>query len=90
MESIYSNKIRISLKAARVNAEMTQLEAAKKLTDITGIYITKDRIRYFEKSPQNVPDLFGKELAEMYQIPRDCIFFGTLSTKSCHRFRKKD
>ncbi|WP_105965026.1 Cro/Cl family transcriptional regulator [Apilactobacillus micheneri] len=90
MKSISDNKLRISLKAARVNANMTQSEAAKKLTDITEVYITKDRIRYFEKSPQNVPDVFGKELAKMYKIPRDCIFFGTLSTKSCHRFRKRD
>ncbi|TPR41244.1 XRE family transcriptional regulator [Apilactobacillus micheneri] len=80
-----NKKIRISLKAARVNANMTQLQAAASLSDYTGVYITKDRIRYFEQSPNEVPDIFGKALSKIYGIPVDNIFFGSLSTKSCRK-----
>ncbi|TPR21473.1 XRE family transcriptional regulator [Apilactobacillus timberlakei] len=80
-----NKKIRISLKAARVNANMTQLQAAESLSDYTGIYITKDRIRYFEQYPEYVPDIFGKSMSRIYGIPVDNIFFGSLSTKSCRK-----
>lgn len=66
----------ISLKAARVNAELTQLEAAKRLG------VCKSTIMNWEsgKSSPTADNL--KALCEVYQMPYDCIFLPERLAKS--------
>ena len=65
-----ANPPKISLEAARVNAEMTQKEAASALN------VTPATIRNWEAGI-TVPS-FAKveEMADLYQYPMDYIFFG--------------
>ncbi|MCI6408022.1 MAG: helix-turn-helix transcriptional regulator [Veillonella caviae] len=63
-------QIQISLKAARVNAELTLIEAAK----IIGI--GKDRLLKWEKNPALVNPIYQKKISDAYKIPIDLIFFG--------------
>lgn len=62
--------IRISLRAARVNAELTVMEAAKKMD------IGKDRLLKWEANPELVNGIYQKRFAEVYGLPVDAIFFG--------------
>lgn len=62
--------IRISLKAARVNADLTILEAAKQ------IGIGKDTLMKWEKKPDRVDTRYQKLISKTYEFPIDCIFFG--------------
>lgn len=70
------NDIQITLEAARVNAGMTQEQAA--------VYMGVDRstIRRWEKG-KKLPDIDDcKRLAKLYEIPLDFIFFGKKLAKS--------
>lgn len=61
---------RISLKAARVNADLSQQEAAKKLG------ISKATLQNYEAG-NTVPDiLLSHKIEEVYNFPIDYIFFG--------------
>lgn len=63
-------KLQISLAAARVNAELTQSQVA----DI--MQVDRSTIRRWEKN-EKIPNYDEtKKLAEVYNIPMDCIFFG--------------
>lgn len=62
--------IQISLKAARINAGMTLIEAAK------SIGIGKDTLLKWEKRPELVNPLFQSKISEAYNFPIDNIFFG--------------
>lgn len=62
--------IRISLKAARVNAGYGVLEAAKLLG------VGKDTLLKWEKQPEIVQARYQKIISETYQMPIDYIFFG--------------
>lgn len=62
--------IQISLKAARVNAGMTLMEAAKR------IGIGKDTLLKWERHPELVNPLFQSKISEAYCFPIDNIFFG--------------
>ena len=62
--------IQISLKAARVNANLSIINAAKKLG------IGKDRLIKWEKTPDIVPPRFQKIISTAYKMPIDNIFFG--------------
>lgn len=59
----------ISLKAARVNAKLTQKEASKKL----GVSVST--IVSWEKEPEKVSALMQKKIEETYGIPIDKIIF---------------
>lgn len=61
--------IQISLKAARINAGMTLIEAAK------SIGIGKDTLLKWEKRPELVNPLFQSKISEAYNFPIDNIFF---------------
>ena len=63
--------VQISLKAARVNANMTILEASK------SIGIGKDTLIKWEKDSGLVNPNRQQEISKTYGIPIDCIFFGT-------------
>lgn len=62
---------RISLKAARVNANLSQREAAKRLG------ISKATLQNYETG-NTVPDiLMSRKIEDVYSFPMDYIFFGT-------------
>lgn len=69
-------EFQISLAAARVNAEMTQEEAAKQMQ------VTKQTIVNWEKGRvvPRIPEI--QMLSRMYNIPQDYIFLPSYSTKS--------
>lgn len=62
--------VKISLRAARVNANLTVLEAAEK------VGIGKDRLLKWEANPALVNSIYQIKFSEAYSIPVDCIFFG--------------
>ena len=62
--------IQISMKAARVNAGLTILNAAH----IIGI--GKDTLLKWEKKPGLVNPIYQKRISDAYNFPIDYIFFG--------------
>lgn len=60
---------KISMKAARVNADLIIVEAAKK------IGIGKDTLMKWEKNPGLVNPLYQEKISEVYKIPIDMINF---------------
>lgn len=62
-------ELQISLKAARVNAKLNLIPAAKLLG------ISKDTLIKWEKNSGLVNPLWQKKIAEIYKIPVDAIFF---------------
>ena len=60
---------KISLKAARVNANLTLLDAAKLLG------IGKDTLLKWERNPDRVQPRYQKRISEVYEMPIDVIFF---------------
>lgn len=70
------NNIQITLEAARVNAGLTQEQAA------INMGVDRSTIRRWEKG-QKLPAIDDcKRLAEIYGIPFDFIFFGKRLAKS--------
>lgn len=66
--------VQISLAAARVNANMTQEDVAKRLK------VGKNTILAWEKGRSEPSASQAKELARIYNIPMDFIFFGSYPT----------
>lgn len=64
------NTIQISLKAARVNAELTVVEASKLLG------ISPTTLIKWERNPGNLTPNQQKKLEDVYKFPTDNIFFG--------------
>jgi transcriptional regulator with XRE-family HTH domain len=62
--------VQITLRAARVNAGLTIIQAAK------AIGVGKDRIIKWEKNSGLVNPIYQKKISKAYKIPIDCIFFG--------------
>lgn len=62
--------MQITLRAARVNAGLTLVEAAK----LFGI--SKDTLSKYERDSSNVPRKFFIKIEEIYGVPVDNIFFG--------------
>lgn len=62
--------IQISLKAARVNAGMSQKEAANKAN------VHVQTLGKYENDSNDIPVSLLKTLASIYRIPMDCIFLG--------------
>lgn len=69
-----TDKIQITLAAARVNAGLTQDEVARDLK------ISKQTVINWEKGRVEVPFLALKILSDMYNIPIDYIILPTKST----------
>lgn len=63
------NMIKISLRAARVNAELTQDNAAKALG------ISHSTLVKWEKHPDIIPAYRWKIISELYRIPVECLLF---------------
>jgi transcriptional regulator with XRE-family HTH domain len=66
-------RLQITLRAARVNAGLTLVEAAK----LFGI--NKDTLSKYEKDSSNVPRKFFIKIEEIYGVPVDNFFFGVES-----------
>ena len=62
-------KLRISLAAARVNAELTQSEVAKML------HVSPNTLVAWEKGKAEPSISQGRTLSELYKIPLDSIIF---------------
>lgn len=73
---------RITLKAARINAGLSQAEAASELSKYFGIKISRQRISFYEKHPEETPIGWGDAFARLYKWPRDGINFAPESTLS--------
>jgi len=63
------SELKISLKAARVNAGIRLLDAAKQ------IGVGKDTLLKWERHPGLVQARYQKTISEVYKIPIDNIFF---------------
>lgn len=61
---------KISLKAARVNARLTLIEAARLLG------IGKDKLIKWEKHSGLVPPVWQQKISAVYKMPLDMIYFG--------------
>lgn len=66
---------RISLRAARTNANLTQAEAAEKLSEYFGMKVSRQRVMEYEKHPAETPPAFGQGFANIYNIPLEGISF---------------
>lgn len=64
------DRVKISLKAARVNANLTILEASENLG------IGKDTLIKWERNSGHVNPIWQSKISEVYDIPIDYIFFG--------------
>ena len=62
-------KLRISLAAARVNAELTQSEVAKML------HVSPNTLVAWEKGKTEPSISQGRTLSELYKIPLDSLIF---------------
>lgn len=60
--------IQITLRAARVNAGLTVIQAAK------AIGVGKDRLIKWERNSGLVNPIYQKKISKAYKIPIDCIF----------------
>lgn len=61
-------KLRISLAAARVNAEMTQEEVAKEM------HVSKNTVVNWEKGKSEPSISQSRELSKLYRMPLEYIF----------------
>ncbi len=66
---------KITLKAARVNAKLTQTEAARALSSYFGLNISRQRVASFERNPNNVPPAWAEGFSKIYNIPLGNISF---------------
>lgn len=74
--------LRITLKAARVNANLKQNEVAEKLSDILNENVTRQKVSYFEENPDETPIKYADAFSQIYGISKDHIFFNSRSTLS--------
>ncbi len=72
----------ITMRAARVNAGLSQLEAAKQLG------INKDTLWRYEKDNSNLSRNVIEKVENLYKIPSNNIFFG-LESDYFRNLRKK-
>lgn len=63
------NKLKISLAAARVNAEMTQEDVAKEM------HVSKNTVVNWEKGKSEPTISQSIELSKLYNMPLEYIFF---------------
>lgn len=65
--------LKITLRAARVNAGLRLIEAAGRFG------INKDTLSKYEKDSTNIPRSIFIKIEEVYKVPVDNIFFGNES-----------
>lgn len=74
--------LKITLNAARVNANMTQEEAAESLSKMLEESVTRQKVAYYEQHPDDTPIKYANAFSKIYNIPRNNIFFHCESTLS--------
>lgn len=74
--------VMMTLKAARVNSDLTQNDVVKILDNDYCIDITRQKLAQYEKDSTNVSVTLSKALSEIYAISSENIFFGNGSTLS--------
>lgn len=67
-----SSNTKITLKAARVNAGLSQNEAAKRYF---GMPISRQRVASFESNPDKVPPAWAEGFSKIYNISLGDISF---------------
>lgn len=75
-------RVRISLKAARINAGLSQMQAAKLLGKELGQKVSRQRLSMIESYEYELAPVYGLALSHIYKIPQDCINFDKESTLS--------
>ena len=70
-----SSNTKITLKAARVNAGLSQTEAAKSLSSYFGMPISRQRVASFESNPDKVPPAWAEGFSKIYNISLGDISF---------------
>ena len=65
----------VTLKAARVNADLTRPAVIERLNTEHGIKITVGTLASYEKKATQPDDITAKALAAIYNIPVDNIIF---------------
>lgn len=69
-----ADTLKISLKAARVNANMTQDDVCREM------HISKKTLGNWEQGAVNIPFISLTALSNLYNVPVDNIFLKTKST----------
>lgn len=69
--------LKITLIAARANADMKQEQVARRLTSILGDKVNRQKVSYYEKHPDETPMKYADAFSKIYNIPRDNIFFNS-------------
>lgn len=75
--------MKISLKAARVNRNLTLDEVVKILEEEHNYKITRQKLSKYENDSSDISITLVNTLCEIYNISIDYIFFGNKSTLSC-------
>lgn len=79
--------MQFTLKAARVNSDLTQDEVVKILLEKFKVKTTRQKLAEYEKDASEVPITLAQNLAEIFGMTTEDIFFGDKSTLS-YTFRK--
>lgn len=66
---------KMTIKAARVNAGMTQKDAAKALK------VSQTTMNAWENGKRDVSEVALRALADLYRLPREALILPTISTK---------
>ena len=76
------SRVRISLKAARINANLSQSQAAQLLGKELGQKVSRQRLSMIESYEYELAPVYGVALSHIYKIPQDFISFDKESTLS--------
>lgn len=79
--------MQFTLKAARVNSDLTQDEVVKILLEKYKVRTTRQKLAEYEKDASEVPITLAQNLSEIFGMTTEDIFFGDKSTLS-YTFRK--
>ena len=75
----------ITLAAARKNRSLSQQDVSDILLVKYGIKLSRQAIQRYEKDSSEISLALSDRLSEIYDIPKDFIFFGSESTLSYTR-----
>ncbi|CAK1224715.1 hypothetical protein R55214_HHFBAMCI_01533 [Fructobacillus evanidus] len=76
------NGFQITLAAARKNRSLSQKEVSNILKEKYGVKLSRQAIQRYEKDSSEISLALSEYLSEIYEIPKDYIFFGNESTLS--------
>lgn len=74
--------MQITLKAARVNSDLTQDEVVSILKEKYELGLTRQKLAEYEKDASEVPISLAQKLTDIYGVTTENIFFGDKSTLS--------